>query len=72
MMGLGCRQGLVVVLLWAGVPALLAQVAASPSAETQKHIDGVVAGLMPPVIVKGDAQLRTRCRSGWRQCMCRE
>ncbi len=54
MMGLGCRQGLVVVLLWAGVPALLAQVAASPSAETQKHIDGVVAGLMPPVIVKGD------------------
>ena len=55
-MRLGCRQGLVLVFLWAGVPALVAQTAV-PSAETQRHIERVEAGLLPPVIVKGDVHV---------------
>jgi CubicO group peptidase (beta-lactamase class C family) len=54
-MRFGCRQGLVVGFLWAGVSALWAQAGAGPSAETQRHIERVEAGLVPPVIVKGDA-----------------
>ncbi|MGD0648777.1 MAG: serine hydrolase [Acidobacteriaceae bacterium] len=53
-MRLGCRQGLVLVFLWAGIPALVAQTDV-PSAETQRHIERVEAGLVAPVIVKGDA-----------------
>ncbi|MGA7156344.1 MAG: serine hydrolase [Acidobacteriaceae bacterium] len=49
--------------LLAGVPALGAQTGATSaagsasmrSAETQRHIEGVEAGLLPPVVVKGDA-----------------
>jgi len=54
MMRLGCGQGLALVFLWAGVAGLGAQTVA-PSAETQRHIERVEAGLVPPVIVKGDA-----------------
>ena len=54
-MRLGCGQGLVLAFLWVGVPALLAQTGAVPSADTQRHIERVEAGLMAPVIVKGDA-----------------
>jgi len=53
-MRLGCGRGLAAVFLWAGVPALVAQTAA-PSAETQRHIERVEAGLVGPVILKGDA-----------------
>jgi len=53
-MRLGCGQGLVLAFLWAGVPALVAQTGTVPSAETQRHIERVEAGLVPPVIVKGD------------------
>src|ERR1700677_656603 len=53
-MRLGCGQGLAAVFLWAGVPALVAQTAA-PSAETRRHIERVEAGLVEPVILKGDA-----------------
>ncbi len=54
MMRLGCRLGLIGVLLGAGVPALLAQAGSEATAETQRHIERVEAGLVPPVIVKGD------------------
>jgi CubicO group peptidase (beta-lactamase class C family) len=54
-MRLGCNQGLALAFLWAGVPALVAQTAPTPSAETQRHIERVEAGLVPPVIIKGDA-----------------
>jgi CubicO group peptidase (beta-lactamase class C family) len=54
-MRLGCKQSVAFVFLWAGVPALLAQTGSVSSAETQRHIERVVAGLVPAVIVKGDA-----------------
>jgi CubicO group peptidase (beta-lactamase class C family) len=53
-MRLRCGHGLAVAFLWAVVPALSAQTGSAPSAQTQRHIDRVEAGLVPPVIVKGD------------------
>jgi CubicO group peptidase (beta-lactamase class C family) len=53
MMRLGCGLGLAVAFYWAGVAGVGAQTVA-PSAETQRHIERVEAGLVPPVIVKGD------------------
>ncbi len=54
-MRMGCGRGLAVVCLWVGAPALWAQAGTVPSAETQRHIERVEAGLVPPVMVTGDA-----------------
>jgi CubicO group peptidase (beta-lactamase class C family) len=49
------RPGWALILWCAGVPAIGAQTGAAVSAETQRHIEHVVAGLVSPVRVKGDA-----------------